>query len=125
MLSAPRIQVAHFCTVTMKAWPTPETAMVQATKIAMQTRASTGTDIASGGVPKSGADRESTANATVVVLTVRQPRREGSEASGGPMLARTPKVARDRVRLGAPPRRPAIEITPTIAKEPNAPMTAA
>src|SRR5690606_15496258 len=63
-------------------------------------------------------------NAAVVVLTVSQPSRESSDTAVGPMLPRTPKTARDSVRPGAPPRRPAIDTAPTIANEPTEPIAA-
>ena len=80
--------------------------------------------MASVGVLKRIEHSASSTKAAVVVLTVSQPTREISETSVGPMLPRTPKMARDSVRLGARPRRPAMEMTPTTANEPAAPIRA-
>ena len=68
--------------------------------------------------------RDSNTKAAVVVLTVSQPTRDINDTSVGAILPRTPKMARDNVRLGARPRRPAMEITPTTANEPAAPIKA-
>ncbi|MNM99324.1 hypothetical protein D3C81_1118790 [compost metagenome] len=90
----------------------------------MNTRVSSGALFASTGEPNRIEHNDSSTNAAVVVLTVSQPRRDISETSVGPILPRTPKMARDSVRLGARPRRPAMEMIPTTAKEPAAPRIA-
>src|SRR5699024_823890 len=55
----------------------------------------------------------------------RLPTQAGQQSNScGTDIPLVPNVALDRVRLGAPPRRPAMEISPTMAKEPNAPRTA-
>ena len=90
----------------------------------MKINVSTGALLASTGEPNSIEHSDSNTNAAVVVLTVSHPSRDISETNVGPMLPRTPKMARDKVRLGARPRRPAIEIMPTTANEPAAPRIA-
>ena len=122
--AAPKIQVDHFWTTRIIACPIPETATVNATNSATPRTAITGADFASPPVPASSETIVITASAAVEVLTVSHPRRESSATSVGPAFPRVPKIARERVRLGAPPRRPAIEISPTIAKDPKAPSTA-
>ncbi|MNK88140.1 hypothetical protein D3C87_1080940 [compost metagenome] len=92
--------------------------------MAMKISVSIGALFASTGEPNRIEHSDSSTKAAVVVLTVSQPRRDISETSVGPILPRTPKIARDKVRLGARPRRPAIEMIPTTANEPAAPMIA-
>src|SRR3954463_5310060 len=123
-LSAPKIQVDQRCTATSTACPSPETVTVSRTNNATPAIVSTGDALASAFAPNRIAHRERNANAAVVVLTVSQPSRDTSETTVGPMLPRTPNTARDNVSPGAPPRRPAIETTPTIANDPAAPSTA-
>src|SRR5471032_490446 len=123
-LSTPKTYVDHFWITSSVAWPSPDTINVSTTNTAMNTSVSTGAFLASAGVPNTMVASDSSTYAAVVVLTVSQPSRDNSETMVGPMLPRTPKIARDSVRLGAWPRRPAIEITPTIANDPAAPITA-
>ncbi len=92
--------------------------------MAIKISVSSGALFASTGEPNRIEHSDNRTNAAVVVLTVSQPRRDISETSVGPMLPRTPKIARDSVRLGARPRRPAIEMIPTTANEPAAPRMA-
>src|SRR5690606_33638731 len=123
-LSAPKTQVAHRCTATSTACPSPDTTTVSSTNTAMHATVSTGWSVAACPAPKRIVHSDSSANAAVVVLTVSQPSRESSDTAVGPMLPRTPKTARDSVRPGAPPRRPAIDTAPTIANEPTEPIAA-
>src|SRR5580698_6943429 len=123
-LSAPNTYVDHFWITSSVAWPSPETIKVSTTNTAIKSSVRTGASFAAAGVPNAMVDSDNSTNAAVVVLTVSQPRRDNSDTMVGPMLPRTPKIARDNVKLGACPRRPAIEITPTIANEPAAPTVA-
>ena len=81
--------------------------------------------MASAEVPKMMAIRESSAKAPVIVFTVSQPSLDSRATSVGPALPLTPKMARDRVSVGAPPLLPAMEMMPTRAKDPKAPMIVA
>jgi len=75
--------------------------------MAMNSSVSSGALFAATGVLNSSVHNDSSTNAAVVVLTVSQPSRDISDTNVGPILPRTPKMARDSVRLGARPRRPA------------------
>ena len=88
----------------------------------IKARTKPGASFAVTGVLKMIAHRESSAKAPVIVLTVSQPKRLHKATTAGPMFPRTPKMARDKPSDGAPPRRPATEIMPTRAKDPNDPI---
>ena len=57
--------------------------------------------------------------------TVSQPTKTKYESKPGNRLPFTPKAARESVMVGALERLPASELTPTNAKEPTVPTTAA
>lgn len=99
-------QVAHLCTALM---PRPEIAKLATTKSSSVTTISA--------VPLRTSKRMSrtlsSAYAPVTALIVSQPQRATQISAPGSRLPRCPNTARDSAMPGAPPRLPAIPISPT------------